>query len=114
MAISLDMVKLFLQRIKDFKELIAIVLFFGSGAMWTVSYFATRAELENYKCINNLTLTMLVNGKSAEFLSEVVRSAKRELRQNETLLRNTPTDNANHQSVADLVEEQREKVEKLS
>jgi hypothetical protein len=117
MNVSREQLKAILERLKDFKELILIIVFFGSGVAWTINYFATREQLESYKCINDLTLSMLVNTKSAEFLTEVVRAARKDLRATDELRNNTPKTTENEpllRSISDQIDDQKANLEKLS
>lgn len=97
--------------LKDLKEVILILLFFASGAAWTVNYFATRSELNNYRCINDLTLKMLVNSQSEEFLTQQVRQARRELRRAEDAVLATPKDSPNYRNMVDALDDQKAALE---
>jgi seryl-tRNA synthetase len=101
------------QRLKDLKEVILIIVFVISGVMWTINYFATREQLENHKCINDLTLSMLVNTKSAEYLHQIVRAARQELRTAENLLKGTAKNAATYRNISEQVEDLKHNVEKL-
>jgi hypothetical protein len=48
--------------LRDFKELIAICLFFGGGAIWVVGYFATRTQLTELHCRTEKRLDLLGSG----------------------------------------------------
>jgi hypothetical protein len=37
--------------LKNLKELIGIVLFFGAGVVWVGGYFATKSHLEEIRCL---------------------------------------------------------------
>jgi len=113
MAQSGDAFSKFVQRLKDFKEVILVIAFVISGIVWTINYFATREQLESYKCVNDLTLTMLVNTKSAEYLFQIVRAARQELRNAENLLKGTPETAATYRNISDQVEDLKLNLEKL-
>jgi len=40
----------FTKRLGEYKELIAILVFFAGGAAWVFGYFATKREVEEFKC----------------------------------------------------------------
>jgi len=103
-----------LDRLKDLRELILIVVFFVSGALWVISYFATCEELNDFRCINELTLAMVVNTMNAEYLNQYVRSSRRELKANEDLLAKTPKKNQLHAALAEQVDEQKSNLQKLT
>jgi hypothetical protein len=88
-------IKKLISVLKDFKELIALVAFFAGGAVWTVNYFATRqqledtkAQMEEYRCISETSFQMIQGSMSADFMEQVNRSAKRELRETRQALQN--------------------------
>jgi hypothetical protein len=39
------------QALKDLKELVGIVLFFGAGVVWVGGYFATKSQLGELRCL---------------------------------------------------------------
>jgi hypothetical protein len=41
--------ELIVRYLKDFKELIDIIVFLASGAVWTLDYFATKDELKSLR-----------------------------------------------------------------
>lgn len=107
-------------RLKEIKEIILTLAFFAAGAIWVVNYFATRQELEatrkelqNYKCINDLSLSMLVNTQSAEFLSQVARSARKELLSAEHTLKQTSSTDAAFLAVSQQFDDQKTNLDKL-
>jgi hypothetical protein len=108
------------KRLKEIKELILTLAFFAAGAIWVVNYFATRQELEatrkelqNYKCINDLSLSMLVNTQSAEFLSQVARSARKEVRTTEETLKRTSNTEVAYRAVYEQFDDQKANLDKL-
>jgi hypothetical protein len=45
--------ELIVRYLKDFKELIDIIVFLASGAVWTLDYFATKDELKSLREITS-------------------------------------------------------------
>jgi hypothetical protein len=56
---------------------------------------------------------MPVNSKSSEFLSQVLRSSRKDLRLTEDLLISTPKESAAHRTIADQVDDQKLNMERL-
>lgn len=48
-----------LNRLKEYKELITIIVFFISGFLWLYGYFATKDQLRIMKCIVNHQISMV-------------------------------------------------------
>lgn len=45
-----SLVDLVVSRVKPWKELITILVFFGGGAVWVGGYFATRKQVDRLEC----------------------------------------------------------------
>jgi hypothetical protein len=104
---------LWFQQLKDFKELALIVVFFASGVLWVVNYFATRHELERYKCVNNLTVAMLVSSQNADFLEYQIRTARRDIRASQDLLEKQAPQSDTYKTLANHLDEQQANLDKL-
>jgi hypothetical protein len=111
---------LWLQRLKDAKEVALIMVFFGSGIVWVVNYFATRHELEHtrheleqYKCVNNLSVQMLLSTQNASFLDYQIRVARRDLRATEDLLARQDPYSETRKNLTNQLDEQKANLDKL-
>src|SRR6185436_4829903 len=102
-----------LQQLKDFKELALIAVFFGSGILWVVNYFATRHELDAYKCVNNLTVAMLVSAQTSDFLDYQIRTARKDLRDTQELLERQAPYSETYKNLARQLDEQKASLDKL-
>lgn len=63
-----DRKKTWLERVKDFKELVAILIFFGGGGIWLYNYFATKDQLNQFRCLAMTHLDILRKEKKMERL----------------------------------------------
>jgi hypothetical protein len=48
-----------LDRLKEYKELIAVLVFFLGGFTWIYGYFATKSQLIEMKCVLNANVSLL-------------------------------------------------------
>lgn len=112
-AHSFSSLTLMVERLKAAKEFILIVVFFVTGAIWVVNYYATREALDNYKCLNDATITMLVNSQNQSFMEEVIRSARRELRSSEDALEQAPAGSEIRKTLTNQAEDQKMNLGKL-
>ena len=46
------------KALTPWKELIAILIFFGTGVVWVTNYFATRKQLEALECFTKESVTL--------------------------------------------------------
>ena len=88
-------------------------LAFDGENLWVANYFATRHELERYKCVNNLTVTMLVSSQNADFLEYQIRTARRDIRTSQELLEKQPPHSDTYKTLANHLDEQRANLDKL-
>lgn len=58
-----------LGSIKEFKELIAVIVFFVSGILWVFGYFATKDQLKSLHCITNANMEFLQGQMDSNTLS---------------------------------------------
>jgi hypothetical protein len=49
----------FVATLKEFKELIGIIIFFGAGLLWVGGYFATKAQLDELQCLTQAQIDLL-------------------------------------------------------
>ena len=67
-----------LDSIKEFKELIAVIVFFIAGALWVFGYFATKDQLKTLHCITNANMEFLQGQMDSNTLSEMLMKNMRE------------------------------------
>lgn len=56
----------FVKKLKDYKEIIVLLLFFIGGIMWMWAYFATERQLQALTSYTTLYVTMLENRLQAD------------------------------------------------
>lgn len=98
-------------QLRAFRDFILVIVSLFTGGAWVTSYFATQDQLDRYKCINNLTITMLVNNQSAQFFEQVFQSNRKDLRTMERALTSTPKDSPGYQALVDQIDDQKIKIE---
>lgn len=98
--------------LKDSKELITLIAFFSGGAVWTVNYFATRQQLdstrmqmEEYRCISDTSVKMIQASMNSDFLKQMHRSGKQELRATKDALAKAAPNSEGYMVLVDKVEE---------
>lgn len=60
----------FLNRLKEYKEFIAIVLFFLAGFLWIYGYFATKEQLSEVRCLMDANITLLSGQVQSNVLAQ--------------------------------------------
>jgi hypothetical protein len=58
--------------LKEYKELISILVFFVAGALWIFAYFATRNQLEELHCLMNANMNFIQGRMEVASLSELM------------------------------------------
>lgn len=61
-----------LDNIREFKELIAVIVFFIAGALWVFGYFATKDQLSTLHCITNANMEFLQGQMDSNNLSQML------------------------------------------
>lgn len=64
--------KTLLETLKEYKEIFAICVFFFGGVSWISAYFATRAQVEEVRCINTLNIQMIRGKIDQQFLEKIL------------------------------------------
>lgn len=62
----------FLTRLMDYKEFVAILVFFIGGAMWIWGYFATKSQLDDLHCLMNANVTLIQGKMDAASISQTM------------------------------------------
>jgi hypothetical protein len=62
----------FLATLKDYKELISILVFFVGGALWIFAYFATRTQVDELRCLMNANIGFIQSRMEVASLSELM------------------------------------------
>jgi hypothetical protein len=87
----------FLKPIKEYKELITVIVFFVGGALWIFGYFATKHQVKQLQCLLNANISFLQgrldSGSLSQLLVENLKEStlldtKGTLTSDETLKRN--------------------------
>lgn len=60
----------FLLILGEYKELIAIIVFFVGGILWLYGFFATKREIKELKCLLNTNVSIIHNQMMNKFLLE--------------------------------------------
>lgn len=58
-----------LTKLKQYKEIIAIIVFFLSGVAWIYGSFATKKQVDRLECFTNLNITLVRSMQDYEELS---------------------------------------------
>ena len=105
------MLEALLSRLKQFKELVVVRLFFATILGGIAQHYATRTELNEYKCINSATTTMLIQSIQADLFDQQIKACMREKIQLERRI-NAP-DNGDSSDRDQLRQQQLELQDKL-
>ena len=62
----------FLQRLKEYKEFIAILVFFFGGVLWILGYFATKKQVDDLRCLLNANVDFIQGKIDAASLSQLL------------------------------------------
>lgn len=62
----------FLQRLNDFKEFIAILVFFLGGVVWIYDYFATKQQLVQFNCLLTASISIARADADTKYLSDKI------------------------------------------
>ena len=61
---------LMLEKLKEYKELITILIFFLGGFVWIYGYFATKTQLRSMKCVLNANVSLLTGQLQGNTLAQ--------------------------------------------
>jgi hypothetical protein len=61
----------FLDTVKEYKEFIAILIFFAAGVLWMVGYFATKKQLTELRCLLLANVEFIQNRMDSNNLSDL-------------------------------------------
>src|SRR5262245_7951462 len=64
--------KSLLGTLKDYKEFIAILVFFIGGILWIFGYFATKKQLDELHCLMNANVDFIQGRMEAANLSQLM------------------------------------------
>jgi hypothetical protein len=62
----------FLKTVKEYKELITLILFFAAGAFWLFDYFATKHQVKQLQCLVNANISFLQGRMDSGSLSQLL------------------------------------------
>lgn len=88
-----------LESIKEFKELIAVIVFFIAGALWVFGYFATKDQLKSLHCITNANMEFLQGQMDSNTLSEMLI---KNLKEQHRIKNTTPEDSPERSALVQL------------
>ncbi len=111
---SPDRLSMIVSWFRGFRELIAVLIFFVTGLIWIVNYFATRAELEEYRCINDATVKMIQNTMDANFMDELIKGNRREARENHSRQEQQPHKSEGYKAISDILDDLSSSADRLS
>ncbi|WP_157973675.1 hypothetical protein [Tropicimonas sp. IMCC34043] len=63
-----------LGRLKDYKEFVAILVFFLGGLLWVYGVFATQKQVDQIKCLLNTNISLIHNQTQSRFLLQELTS----------------------------------------
>lgn len=66
--------------LKEFKELLAVLIFFFGGALWIFGYFATKSQIKELYCIMNANVDFIQGRLEAGSLSDLLVDNYKELK----------------------------------
>ena len=72
--------------LRDYKEVVAIVVVFGGGALAVVNYFATEEALERLECFTKINVRMLQASSNVASADQQLKQSRRDLRDETALL----------------------------
>jgi hypothetical protein len=61
----------FIATLKEYKEFIAILVFFLAGVLWMVGYFATKKQLTELRCLMLANVEFIQNRMDSNNLSDM-------------------------------------------
>src|SRR5258708_3628300 len=76
---SVNGVTAFVAWLKKYKELITILLFFGAGGVWLISYFATKQQLDELKCLALKNVDLVNSDMRDRFAQNSILESSRRL-----------------------------------
>ena len=92
------------ETLKNIKELIVIFIFFIGGAIATIKYFATQEQLKEYQCISDSNVRMIQGKMDSDFLSQMIKSSRREQREARKSLEHTKKDTDAYKTIEDNID----------
>lgn len=63
---------LFVKKVGEYKEFVALVVFFLGGIFWAFAYFATKAQLKEIQCIMNANMNFIQGKMDSSSLSQLM------------------------------------------
>ena len=61
-----------LDVLKEYKEIITVMVFFLAGSLWVFGYFATKDQLREMRCVTNANMEFLQGNMNSKTLSELL------------------------------------------
>ncbi|MFX0199001.1 MAG: hypothetical protein ACFFCW_23000 [Candidatus Hodarchaeota archaeon] len=62
----------FLNRLREYKEFIAILVFVVGGFMWIYGFFATKQQVRVLQCLMNQQIALVESRMTSKFLCEEI------------------------------------------
>ena len=69
----------FVQRLKEYKEFVAVLVFFLGGVTWAYGVFATQQQINQLKCLLNTNISLIHNQTQSRFLLQELTSKQMHL-----------------------------------
>ncbi len=88
----------------QYKEFIAILLFFVSGGIWLFSYTATKTQVNELNCVMNQNVQMLRGKMEYQFVTDMLDNNKEEISDLKRDIRLAKKINAPHERLDEQVE----------
>jgi hypothetical protein len=61
-----------LKTLGEYKELIAVIVFFITGCLWLFGYFATKQQLKTLQCLMNTNMAIIQGKMDSASLSQLM------------------------------------------
>ena len=69
-----------LDKLKEYKEFLVILVFFAGGASWIYGYFATKAQLNEARCLLDANIEAVTHQLKKKLLYDDILLLERDLR----------------------------------
>jgi hypothetical protein len=67
--------------LRNAKEIVMVLAFFGAGLLWVVNYFATRDQLDTLECFTKVNVRMLQATTNVNQAEQSLRQTRTEIRE---------------------------------
>lgn len=77
----------FLDKLSEYKEFIAILIFFLGGFFWVFGFFATKKQVTDLTCVLEQNVQMLRGKMEYQFFNDLLEENKNQLRETRSKIR---------------------------